>query len=75
MSRKIRRNLTPGAERLEDRKLLFSFGAIDPGAMRGIVVHWDQASSIRPAAEVSTQAPVADYGLALTARARPTESI
>jgi len=75
MSCNTRRKLTLGAERLEDRKLMFSFGAIDPGAMRGIVVDWDQASNVRPAAEVSAQASVADHGLALIARARPTESI
>jgi len=76
MSRKIRRNLTPGAERLEDRKLMFSFGATAPA-----LVTRPPASSGEIAGPNDTLAHQAlllggpDTGQALLARYRPAESI
>ena len=77
MSRKIRRNLTPGAERLEDRKLMSSFGATalaevsrPPAASSGEIVG--------PNDRLAHQAVLLggpDTGQALLARSRPIESI
>lgn len=77
MSRKIRRNLTPGAERLEDRKFLSSFGATalvavsrPPAASAVAIVGPNDRLAHR---DLLLGGP--DTGQALVARSRPTESI
>ena len=78
MSRKIRRKLTPGAERLEDRKLLFSFGATIAPALVYQPPATSSGAIVGPNDRLAHQDLLLggpDTGQALLARSRPTESI